>query len=279
MIQVLKPIINPSSEKLIIATAKDLPQSLLLSGDKGVGLSTIAKYMCSLCKVKPTVILPEKDEKIDLEAGIISVDIMRRLYEDTRSKHSSKQIIIIDYAERMTQQAQNAFLKLLEEPGLGVYFILVTNSISKLLPTIVSRVKIINIKPISTEQTNEFLDLLKIDDKTKRSQLLFMAGGLPAELSRLNNDEKYFEARSVIIRDARELLSGSIYRKLLIAQKYKDNREAVLLLLLDMSKILKLTIESNPQIETIGKIDSILETYSHIEANSNIRLALAKMIF
>ena len=67
--------------------------------------------------------------------------------------------------------------------------------------------------------------------------------------------------------------------KLLIAQKYKDNREAVLLLLLDMSKILKLTIESNPQIETIGKIDSILETYGHIEANSNIRLALAKMIF
>ena len=273
-----KPIINPSSEKLILATVKNLPQSLLLSGDKGVGLSTIAKYISELCEVKPTVILPEKDEKINLELGIISVDIMRRLYEDTRSKHSSKQIIIIDYAERMTHQAQNAFLKLLEEPGLGVYFILVSNSVSKLLPTIISRVKKIDIKPILTEQSKQLMDSLKIIDKTKRSQLLFMADGLPAELIRLSSDDNYFEIRSAIIRDARELLTGSLYRKLLVAQKYKDNREAVLLLLLDMSKILKLTIEANPQIETISKIDSILETYSHIEANSNIRLALAKMI-
>lgn len=273
-----KLIINPASEKLIQSTIKDLPQSLLLSGNKGVGLSTIAKYISELCSIKPTIILPEKDEKIDLEMGIISVEIMRQLYEDTRSKHNSKQIIIIDYAERMTHQAQNAFLKLLEEPGLGVYFILVSNSVAKLLPTIISRVKKIDIRPITTAQSNQLLDTLNVNDKTKRAQLLFMADGLPAEICRLVNDDKYFETRSTIIRDARELLSGSLYKKLLIAQKYKDSREAVLLLLIDMSKILKKTVESNPQIETINKIDLILDTYSNIEANSNIRLALAKMI-
>jgi DNA polymerase-3 subunit delta' len=80
----------------------------------------------------PIIILPEKDEKIDIEKGVISVEIMRRLYDETRTKTEGERIIIIDYAERMTTQAQNAFLKLLEEPGDDVYFILVSNTTSKL---------------------------------------------------------------------------------------------------------------------------------------------------
>ena len=67
-----------------------MPQSLLLSGKDGVGLSTIARYIAELSKAVPTVILPEKDEKIDLEKGVISVDIMRQLYNDTKTKNIEK---------------------------------------------------------------------------------------------------------------------------------------------------------------------------------------------
>lgn len=274
----IKPIINPISEKLLIAVVNNLPQSLLLTGDSGVGLSTIAEYISTLRKIKPTIILPEKDEKVDIEKGIISVDIMRRLYNDTRTKSPTDRIIIIDYTERMTHQAQNAFLKLLEEPGDGVYFILVSHSISKLLPTILSRTENLDIKPITTSQSLELLDVLKITDEVKRSQLLFMADGLPAEITRLCNDSEYFDKRSATVRDARELLRGSLYQKLLIAQRYKDDRAAVLLMLLDAAKILKRSITSNPQIETIKHIDSILDTYEKVESNGNIRLCLARMV-
>ncbi|MDK2899078.1 MAG: hypothetical protein PWQ10_265 [Patescibacteria group bacterium] len=269
---------HPTSEKMLIAVANNLPQSLLLFGNNGVGLSTISKYIAKLRKVKPLIILPEKDEKIDLEKGIINVDIMRRLYNETRTKTANERIIIIDYTERMTQQAQNAFLKLLEEPGDNVYFILVSHSKSKLLPTIISRVEILNIKPITLNQSNELLDSLSITDKTKRSQLLFMAEGLPAEINRLHNNEDYFKERSLMIRDARDLLRGSLYQKLLIAQRYKDNRASVLTILLDVANILKKSIISNPQTDTISYIDKILDTYKLIEANGNIRLCLARMV-
>ena len=273
-----KPIINSASEKMLIAVIKNLPQSLLLTGDSGVGLSTIGRYIAELRNVKPMIILPEKDEKIDIEKGTISVDIMRRLYNETRTKTAGERIIIIDYAERMTIQAQNAFLKLLEEPGIGTYFILVSHSVSKLLPTIISRTENIEIKPISTQQSEQLLDLLKITDETKRSQLLFMATGLPAELTRLCNDETYFNQRSATVRDARELLRGNTYQKLLIAQQYKDNRSSALTLLLDMSHILKRSITANPQIDAINHIDAILDAYQQIQANGNIRLCLARMI-
>lgn len=274
----MKPTLHPASEKMLIAVTNNLPQSLLLTGDVGVGLGEISKYIASLRSVTPTIILPEKDEKIDLEKGIISVDIMRRLYDETRTKTVGERIIIIDYAERMTGQAQNAFLKLLEEPGEGVYFILVSHSISKLLPTILSRTENLNIRPVSRKQSEELLDKLAVTDAKKRSQLLFMAEGLPAELTRLATNDDYFDKRSSIIRSARELLMGSAYQKLLIAQNYKDDRAATLLLLLDSTKILKKSIIDNPQIETIKRIEKILTAYQRIEENGNIRLCLARMI-
>jgi len=274
----IKPIINPSSEKLLIAITNRLPQSLLITGQSGVGLTTISLYIAELLKVNPIIILPEKDEKIDIEKGVISVDIMRRLYNETRTKTAGKRIIIIDYAERMTHQAQNAFLKLLEEPGKDVHFILVSNSVSKLLPTIISRTENLDIRPISMEQSEQLISQLGVLDVTKKSQLLFMADGLPAELTRLINNEDYFNKRSSIVRDARELLRGSVYQKLLIANNYRDNRASTLNLLLDAAKILNKSITANPQIDTINKIDGILNAYQQIEANGNIRLCLARLV-
>lgn len=274
----MKPILNSVSEKMILATISNMPQSVLITGESGVGLSTAAKYIAELLGVKPSIILPEKDEKIDLEKGIISIDIIRGIFEDTRTKPNGKRLIVIDYAERMTHQAQNAFLKLLEEPGDGIYFILVSSSTSKLLPTILSRVKKIDIKPITTQQSEELLEKLKVTDTTKRAQLLFMAAGLPAELTRLTQDEGYFEKSSNIIRDAREVLQGRLYQKLVIAQKYKDDRPSTLRLILCITRILKHSIEANPQIDTIKRIDLILKTYERIEANGNIRLCLARMM-
>lgn len=270
-------VINPSTQKLLTSVITKMPQSLLLTGENGVGLSTIAKYIAEKRGVQPTVILPEKDEKVDLLSGIISVDIMRRLYDMTSTKSESDRIIIIDYSERMTTQAQNAFLKLLEEPGHNIYFILVSHSATKLLPTIISRAERLEIKPVTTKQSLQMLDTLGVNDATKRSQLMFMAEGLPAELARLAADDEYFACMSGIVRDSRELLRGSLYQKLLIAQKYKDDRPGALLLLTNATKILRKSLSDSPTPETLSVIDKILLTYQRIENNGNIRLSLAAM--
>jgi len=273
-----KPILNPASEELLITIADKMPQSLLVTGESRVGLTTAAKFIAHTRKTTPIIILPEKDEKIDLGKGVIGIDMMRTLYDDTKTKTPSERIFIIDYAERMTIQAQNAFLKLLEEPNEGTYFILVSNSTSKLLPTILSRVENLEIKPITTDQSNQLLDELEINDSKKREQLLFMADGLPAELAALTGNDEYFEIRSAMMRDARQLLSGSSYQKLLIANQYKDDRQGALQLLLDAANILKKSVLSNPQGDTIKRIDKMLAAYQRIESNGNIRLGLAHLV-
>jgi DNA polymerase III subunit delta' len=273
-----KPIFHPTSELTLTLMMKNLPQSLLITGLVGVGLGTIANYIALEIGDVTFTVLPEKDEKVDLEKGVISVDSIRRLYMQTRSVQIGKLVIVIDYAERMGHQAQNAFLKLLEEPGKGIYFILATHTPSKLLPTITSRVQAFGVRPITHQQSEGILDELGIKAVQKRSQLLFMADGLPAELTRLAGDETYFESRAGIVRDARDLLQAPTYKKLVIAQGYKDNREGVLMLLTDASNILRRSISEKPSDNLIKQIDGLLYAYKQIQANGNIRLCLARLV-
>ena len=68
---------------------------------------------------------------------------------------ASKKMILIDDAQKMTPQAQNALLKTLEEPPLDTVFILICSNISKLLSTVVSRCRVLRFNPLSPEQLQE----------------------------------------------------------------------------------------------------------------------------
>lgn len=273
-----QPVIHPTSEHHLSHLLRDMPQSLLLTGVVGVGLGTVAHSIAHHISNEIITVLPEKDEKIDIDKGSISVDSIRRLYTQTRTKQVDKRVVVIDYAERMAQTAQNAFLKLLEEPGEGTYFILATHLPSKLLPTITSRTQALELLPITRDQTQQFITDLGVTDETKRTQLSFMADGRPAELTRLMADDDYFARRSTIVRDARDLLQGSMYKKLAVAHTYKDDRSGALTLITDAAMIIRKSISAKPQEDLIKQIDSLLYAHKQIQANGNIRLCLARLV-
>ena len=274
----MKPLLNLVTDTKLSRIMGNLPQSLLLTGPVGVGTSVVATYIGATVGDVTFTVLPEKDDKIDIDKGVISVDSIRRLYIQTRSIQTGKLVIIIDYAERMGHQAQNAFLKLLEEPGSGVHFILVTHTPSKLLPTVVSRTQQLEIQPVTPAQSLELLETLFITNEQKKAQLLFMADGLPAELTRLATDDDYFETSASIVRDARDLLQADVYQTILIAQRYKDDREKALRLVTTTSNLLRKSISKKPQSSSIAQIDSLLYAYKQINANGNIRLCLARLV-
>ena len=142
-----------------------IPHAILIEGDEGVGKHTLARFIalgavcsesdkpCNFCKQcimakngsNPDVItvLPEENKKN------FSVDQIRSLRQDAYVKpHSAeKKVYIIDGAERMNEQSQNALLKILEEPPKNVIFILVTFSKTSLLQTIRSRCITLSLVP------------------------------------------------------------------------------------------------------------------------------------
>lgn len=266
---------HPDTKRQLDAIVADLPHALLLTGPLGIGLSAVVEYISKVVNAPVSTVLPEKNEKIDIEKGVISVDSVRRLYDTTKTKSTSPRLIAIDYAERMGTQAQNAFLKLLEEPPAHTHFLLLTHDPSTLLPTIRSRSQRLNIRNITKDQSQTLLNELKVTDTTKRQQLLFIAEGLPAELSRLATDDQAFEKRASIIRDARSYIQGNPYQVMKLSQQYKDNREQALLLVNDAMRLLKASFarEADPRI--LRRLETLLEIYERLRGNGNIRLQLA----
>ena len=74
-------------------------------------------------------------------------------------------IFIIDEAHGLTNAAQNALLKLIEEPPARTIFILCTTELHKVLPTIVSRCQLFNFKSLSQAAVVEHLDRIATTEK------------------------------------------------------------------------------------------------------------------
>ena len=270
-------IYHPETKRTLDSLARQLPQSLLLSGPHGVGLQTAATALAG--KNIASLIIPhDKTGHSDPENGTITAETIRKLYEQTRSKQTKSHVVIIDNADRMSQAASNAFLKLLEEPASNIHFILTSHTPEKLLPTIRSRVQHIVLRMISSQQTNDFLDELNITDPTKRRQMEFIASGLPAELARLSQNEDYFAERAKFMGDARTLLTGSPYEKILIIQKYQSSRADALRLLASALAIARRSISAKPQESLAAQLEQLLKAHDLISANGNVRLQLARFV-
>ncbi len=94
-----------------------------------------------------------RDEKTGKIKSGVAVDSVRKVAPFMRMTASQGgwRIAIIDDADTMNRNAQNALLKILEEPPKNALLILVTHRIGALIPTIRSRCHVVHIPPLSRE--------------------------------------------------------------------------------------------------------------------------------
>lgn len=261
---VLSRASSPNIERL----SQSLPQALLLSGMTGVGLHTIAKKLAAthgdIISIRPQLLTKTST------VPQISIEKIRELYEQTRTRSSKGRVIVIDDADAMTIPAQNAFLKLLEEPNQSTKFILTSHRPESLLPTIRSRVQSCHITPVTKEQTLELLGNLSGVTAQKRAQLLFIAEGLPAELYRLTGDEMVFREKASLIGTAKRLIEGDKYTRLVTLQKEKLTRHSADML----AEQLIVLLSKNPTPAGVEKISRLLAARESLATGGNLKLQL-----
>lgn len=262
---------HPNTDKLIDTLQTTSWHAILLSGPKGVGLERVSDAISNNTSI---VILPDATKA----NPIISVETVRTLYEQTRGKSISDQYVIIHDADTMTHAAQTAFLKLLEEPGDTIRFILTSHRHEHLLPTIHSRVSRHTIQPLTAKQSDEFMTLLGVKDEKTRTQLKFIAEGLPDELEKLVNDKEYFQASSQLVTDAKQLLAAPIYEKLILVNSYREDRSAALHLIEAATNIVRKGLSHKPSHELVTQLERLLEAEKRLRANGSVRLVLARLV-
>jgi hypothetical protein len=270
-------ILPPSSASFVDSFKNSPSQALLLQGQPGVGLKTFALKLVEEAGMLHRVIEPIA--KTARARAIIDVDTIRELYADTRTKFDSPHFVVIDDADRMNPAAQNALLKLLEEPNPSVHFVLTTHAPELLVPTIRSRVWKFSVTEIDDMASRRLLKSKGVTDESRIAQLLYVASGLPAELSRLCASEKDFEKLAFSVRTARSFVEGSSYDRIVIANSFKEDREAALKFIDTSILLLRRTVKTSREPkQKLTLINQLLEAHELIRANGNIRLQLAAAV-
>ncbi len=108
-------------------------------------------------------------------------DIRTQINNDISIKpySSPRKIYIMNEGEKMTVQAQNALLKTLEEPPEYAVILILTTNVEALLPTILSRCVVLNMKPVPDHKVKKFLmEELKIPDYKANICVAFARGNI-----------------------------------------------------------------------------------------------------
>ena len=128
-----------------------------------------------------TIIEKDENSKNLQTLGIQDVkNLQKKLY--LKPLKSQQKLVVLDDAQLLTIEAQNALLKMLEEPPEHTFIFLSSQTAETFLPTILSRCKIIQLEQarstLTTEEEKEFIIFLnqlpkmKIGDKLKKAEIL-----------------------------------------------------------------------------------------------------------
>ena len=195
-----------------------LPHAMIIEGAKGTGKKTLAEIIARFCVCSSDnnrpcgmcgdCIKAEKNIHPDIfiadgnNSGELNIEAIRNIRSDAYIKpnEAAKKVYILLNCEKMLMPAQNAFLKILEEPPENVIFILTAVSAASLLQTVRSRSRILSLYPPTVGDAAEFLrkrfpdkDITEIQNAAKNcignigNAIEFLEGG--SEESRLIAEE------------------------------------------------------------------------------------------
>jgi DNA polymerase-3 subunit delta' len=142
--------------------------------------------------------------KIELEnANTIKISNIREIkkFMATTYDEIPNRYIIIEDAHLMNEQSQNALLKSLEEPPVGVFFFLITSQKDKLLTTIQSRCWHIDFEPLTNIEIEKILvDYFKFNNEKAKKVALFSEGSVQSaiKLSNSNLDDILVNVISIL---------------------------------------------------------------------------------
>lgn len=222
------------------------PHALIIEGEEGIGKKTLAKDIacalvcrgddkpcgeCSQCKKANAAIHPDISEYIPAgTANSFHVDTVRNIINDAyvQPNEADYKIYILANAHCMNQNAQNALLKILEEPPKYVVFILTTNSKSALLSTVLSRSVCVSLEGVDIERAANYITshCENVDYNTAKKTVETFNGNIGKAIDSLQ-DSKTSELVDVCNKICKALTTSNEYEMMTLCSVFQKDRQGV----------------------------------------------------
>lgn len=194
-----------------------ISHAYILSGEDGMGKMTLANAFahaliceegqaipcmsCHSCQQFLTGNHPDVVYVKHEKSGSIGVDDVRRqIVNDVLIKpyNGGRKIYIIDEAEKMTVQAQNALLKTIEEPPAYAVLLFLTTNADAFLPTILSRCVLLKPMPLDRKDIERYLTVqMSVENPRAQVCAAFARGNLGKAIA-LSSSEEFMEMKNSV---------------------------------------------------------------------------------
>jgi DNA polymerase-3 subunit delta' len=210
-----------------------LNHAYIFSGPEQVGKFTLAKMFAlhAISGTKMILDINDFDKNALLDLILVSPEIVEKKgiskqrdisIESVREVkkslslfpyHGKYKILIIDDAHKLNISAQNALLKILEEPNPTTMIILVTHEIDRILPTLQSRSQIVNFGLINDADMQNIFS----------ANIVSLSAGRPgiANLISHNENERVFRAEA--LSELKKVVGGSLNDRFSLAEEFSKD--------------------------------------------------------
>lgn len=138
-----------------------------------------------------------------------------------------RKVYILEDIHKMTQEAENSFLKTLEEPpDYAVIIMTVINSYS-ILPTIVSRCQVVRFNSVDNKKIQDMLIHKFNKSKEEARFIASFSNGIVGKAINLAKSDEFKSLRKEVISTIDEILNSDRFRVFSISQFFEENKEYI----------------------------------------------------
>lgn len=287
---------------------KSYSHAYLFSGSKGIGKFSHAKNFAR-------AILSDNAESVRFFSGIddyedadlfvvkkkdtIKKQDIEEIIENSFSKPfaASHKIVIIDDFDKVTPEGQNALLKTLEEPMDYLILILISSNMRNILPTIISRCRILKFADLTQDRIEEFLLSKKVSERNARLFSRLSNGDVSLAL-RYSEDPELLSKREDVINMTDRIIrnTGFIFDEMKFFKDNKDDFKEILNLMIiwyldlvylksaredfivNIDKIDLLKLQDVSIDRAVDSYDAIINALGRKEKNVNFDLNVEKLL-
>lgn len=287
---------------------KSYSHAYLFSGSKGIGKFSHAKNFAR-------AILSDDAESVRFFSGIdeyedadlfvvkkkdtIKKQDIEEIIENSFSKPfaASHKIVIIDDFDKVTPEGQNALLKTLEEPMDYLILILISSNMRNILPTIISRCRILKFADLTQDRIEEFLLSRKVSERNARLFSRLSNGDVSLAL-RYSEDPELLSKREDVINMTDRIIrnTGFLFDEMKFFKDNKDDFKEILNFMIiwyldlvylksaredfivNIDKIDLLKLQDVSIDRAVDSYDAIINALGRKEKNVNFDLNIEKLL-